>query len=91
MGRVISMGPPRKRVREKRRFTVQDYVRGQQILANAIFHWRTDDSDDARAAVRFLVNHLATRFRADDAPLEPNSIETVLPANLNPPEAPPEA
>ncbi|MGH9487366.1 MAG: hypothetical protein ACRD04_07220 [Terriglobales bacterium] len=51
-----------------------DYVHGQQVLANAIFHWKNDPSADARAAVRFLLHHLATAFRADDAPLQPRPV-----------------
>ncbi|MGH9467879.1 MAG: hypothetical protein ACRD1Y_11050 [Terriglobales bacterium] len=59
---------------DKRRNHQDDYVRGQQVLANAIFHWKSDPSNDARAAVRFLIHHLATAFRADDTPLQPRPI-----------------
>jgi len=67
MGDVIAI----RRRPEKRRRREEDYVRGQQILANAIFHWKNDPSEDARAAVRFLLHHVATCFRADDEPLKP--------------------
>jgi hypothetical protein len=85
MGRVIEMGPAASTTgitgHEKRRTTDQDYVRGQQVIANAIFHWRHDHSEDARAAVRVLLHHLATNFRVDDEPLRPKPIEAVIPAD----------
>jgi len=85
MGDVVDFEPLGKRTAEriaekiaekvdKRQFDRDDYVRGQQIIANAIFHWKNDASADARAGVRFLVHHLATAFRADDGPLQPRSV-----------------
>lgn len=72
--------PPRKPMRaEKRHLRGDDYVRGQQILANAIFHWKSDPASDARAAVRFLLHHLATAFRADDVPLQPRPVPKAEP------------
>ncbi|MGH9483169.1 MAG: hypothetical protein ACRD1L_13870 [Terriglobales bacterium] len=72
MGELVTM---RKPVRgEKRRRHRDDFLRGQQVLANAIFHWKDDPATDARAAVRFLMRHLATAFRADDAPLHPRPV-----------------
>lgn len=59
---------------EKRARQGDEYVRGQQILANAIFHWKNDPASDARAGVRFLLHHLATAFRADDGPLQPRAV-----------------
>ncbi len=73
MGEVVNI-QARKRVRDKRRMHRDDYVRGQQVLANAIFHWKNDPASDARAGVRFLMHHLATAFRADDAPLHPRPV-----------------
>lgn len=85
MGEIVSMQPQRqlrgRSHREKRRLSRKDYVRGQQILADAIFHWKNDPSEEARACVRVLMNHLATRFRADDEPLQPRPIETVRAAD----------
>lgn len=77
MGEIVSMqtGGAASR-KEKRRSRVQDYLQGQQILANAIFHWRNDPGEDARAAVKLLMHHLATQFRADDTPLQPKSVES---------------
>lgn len=84
MGEIVSIQPKgRSRARphqEKRRLSRNDYVRGQQILADAIFHWKNDPSEDARACVRVLMNHVATKFRADDEPLQPRPIESVQPA-----------
>lgn len=59
---------------EKRHREAREFVEAQQILADAIFHWRHDPGEDARAAVRFLMRHLATAFRADDAPLQPRPV-----------------
>lgn len=59
---------------DKRQLDRDDYVRGQQIIADAIFHWKNDRSPDARAGVRFLMHHLATAFRADDGPLQPRPV-----------------
>ncbi len=59
---------------DKRQQDGDDYVRGQQIIADAIFHWKNDKSTDARAAVQFLMRHLATAFRADDTPLQPRPV-----------------
>jgi len=67
MGEVVAIR--RNPDKRRRHQTDAEYVRGQQILANAIFHWKNDPADDARAAVRFLLHHVATRFRADDEPL----------------------
>ena len=76
MGDIVSMRKERSRAKsDKRHARVQDYVRGQQVLADAIFHWRNDPGDDARAAVRLLMHHLATQFRADDSPLQPRPVE----------------
>lgn len=76
MGDIVSMREERSRTKnDKRHAPDQDYVRGQQVLADAIFHWRNDPGDDARAAVRLLMHHLATQFRADDAPLQPRPVE----------------
>lgn len=74
MGEVVNFGN-RKRARgDKRQLNRDDYVRGQQVLANAIFHWKNVPDPDARAGVRFLLHHLATAFRADDAPLHPRPV-----------------
>ncbi len=61
---------------DRRRNPGHDFVQGQQWIANAIFHWKDDPSDDARAAVKFLMRHLATRFRSDDEPLMPRPLGT---------------
>ncbi len=75
MAEIISMNPPPLPPRgDRRRLSVDDYLRGQQVLANAIFHWKNDPSEDARAAVRVLMHHLATQFRADDEPLQPKPV-----------------
>lgn len=80
MGEVVSIrgrSRPEKRRRGSRPAGApasEDFRRGQQILANAIFHWKDDPSDDARAGVQFLMRHLATQFRADDAPLQPQAV-----------------
>ncbi|MGH9476729.1 MAG: hypothetical protein ACRD1C_10395 [Terriglobales bacterium] len=66
----------------KRRLQRDEYVRGQQILANAIFHWKNDPSVEGRAAVRFLLHHLATAFRADDSPLQPRPLAWGSPPTL---------
>ncbi len=66
---------------KRRRSRQEDYVRGQQILADAIFHFKNDPAVDARAAVRILMHHVATQFRADDEPLQPRPIESVAPAD----------
>jgi hypothetical protein len=81
MADVILLPKRPTRRRENRQFTSEDYIRGQQILANAIFHWKNDPSDDARAAVRLLMHHVATQFRVDDSPLDPRPVETVQPAS----------
>ncbi len=73
MGEVISFRQLRRRG-DKRRRSMDDYVRGQQVLADAIFHWKNDPSEEGRAAVRVLMRHLATAFRADDAPLQPRPV-----------------
>lgn len=75
MGKVVSFRAPHRRLGDKRHRERDDFVRGQQILANAIFHWKNDKAADARAAVRFLMHHLATAFRADDAPLQPRPLQ----------------
>lgn len=76
MGDIVSMRKERSRAKsDKRHARGLDYVRGQQVLADAIFHWRNDPGDDARAAVRLLMHHLATQFRADDSPLQPRPVE----------------
>ena len=74
MGEVVSFKTRTRRRGEKRTLRRDDYVRGQQVLANAIFHWKNDAEPDARAAVRFLMHHLATAFRADDTPLQPRPV-----------------
>lgn len=84
MGDVVDFEPSGRRASErlaekisekvdKRQIERDDYLRGQQVIANAIFHWKNDASADARAGVRFLMHHLATAFRADDGPLQPRS------------------
>lgn len=75
MGKLVTFQPARRARGEKRRREQDDFVRGQQILANAIFHWKNDPALDAREAVRFLMHHLATAFRADDAPLHPRPLQ----------------
>lgn len=79
MGEVISFRQLRRRG-DKRHRSMDDYVRGQQILADAIFHWKNDPSEEARAAVRILMRHLATAFRADDGPLHPRPVTIPPPA-----------
>lgn len=73
MGEVLNIKQRRSGF-DKRRRQRDDFVRGQQVLADAIFHWKNDPSTDARAAVKFLLHHLATAFRADDAPLQPKPV-----------------
>lgn len=82
MGEIISMPPKaragaRPRADKRRTCRQEDFVRGQQVLANAIFHWKNDPSEDARAAVRVLMHHVATKFRADDEPMQPRPIQGV--------------
>lgn len=74
MGEVVSFSPRGRRRGDKRSLRRDDFVRGQQVLANAIFHWKNDAEPDARAAVRFLMHHLATAFRSDDTPLQPRPV-----------------
>ncbi|MGH9417168.1 MAG: hypothetical protein ACRD01_11120 [Terriglobales bacterium] len=74
MGDVVNFSNRQPSRGDKRRLNRDDFVRGQQVLANAIFHWKNDPDPDARAAVRFLLHHLATAFRADDAPLHPRPV-----------------
>lgn len=71
--------PVRTQRAERRRSPGHDFVQGQQWIANAIFHWKDDPSEDAQAAVKFLMGHLATRFRSDDEPLTPRPLETAAP------------
>ncbi len=78
MGELLSM-PARTQKADRRRTPGHDFVQGQQWIANAIFHWKDDPGDDARAAVKFLMRHLATRFRSDDEPLQPRPLETAAP------------
>ncbi len=75
MAEVILMHSPRQRG-DRRRFQRDSYVHGQQTIANAIFHLKDDPAEDARAAVRFLVHHLATCFRSDDEPLQPRPLDS---------------
>ena len=75
MGKLVNIRATNRLRGEKRRREQDDFVRGQQILANAIFHWKNDPANDAREAVRFLMHHLATAFRADDTPLQPRQLE----------------
>jgi hypothetical protein len=82
MGKVVRFQPGAGKEKtvaagrvDKRLLNRDDYVRGQQVLANAIFHWKNDAEPDARAAVKFLLHHLATAFRADDAPLQPKPVK----------------
>jgi hypothetical protein len=82
MGKVVRFQPGAGKEKtvaagrvDKRLLNRDDYVRGQQVLANAIFHWKNDAEPDARAAVKFLLHHLATAFRADDAPLHPKPVK----------------
>lgn len=74
MGEVVNIQARRRRRGDKRQLNRDDFVRGQQVLANAIFHWKNDPASDARAAVKFLMRHLATAFRADDTPLQPRAV-----------------
>jgi hypothetical protein len=74
MGEVVNIQARRRRRGDKRQLQRDDYVRGQQVLANAIFHWKNDPASDAQAGVRFLMRHLATAFRADDSPLHPRPV-----------------
>ncbi|HWG38599.1 MAG TPA: hypothetical protein VN690_12865 [Terriglobales bacterium] len=74
MGDIVSFRAKKSSRGEKRQLRRDDFVRGQQVLANAIFHWKNDPEIDAREAVRFLLHHLATAFRADDAPLQPRPV-----------------
>ena len=78
MGEVVNFHRGRQ-LGEKRQLDRDDYVRGQQVLANAIFHWKNDPGSDARAGVRFLMHHLATAFRADDSPLHPRPVQESAP------------
>jgi len=86
MGEVVKITARRRPRGDKRRLNRDDFVRGQQVLANAIFHWKNDPASDARAAVRFLLHHLATAFRADDSPLQPRPVG---PSSSAGPAAPP--
>ncbi|MGN6591490.1 MAG: hypothetical protein ACTHJX_01185 [Terriglobales bacterium] len=81
MGDVVKFSARRRALGDKRRLNRDDYVRGQQVLANAIFHWKNDPASDARAAVRFLLHHLATAFRADDSPLQPRPVHPAPPSS----------
>lgn len=74
MGEVVNFHPSGPGLGNKRKRDRDDFVRGQQVLANAIFHWKNDPESDARAGVRFLLHHLATAFRADDTPLQPRPV-----------------
>lgn len=74
MGKIVHFHAAVRQPGDKRRREQDDFVRGQQILANAIFHWKNDPASDARAGVRFLMHHLATAFRADDSPLPLRSL-----------------
>lgn len=65
----------RKRADKRHTCRQEDFVRGQQVLVNAIFHWKNDPSEDARAAVRVLMHHVATKFRADDEPMQPKPMQ----------------
>lgn len=76
MGEVVDFHSRTLPLRDKRRHSRDEYLRGQQTLANAIFHWKNDPASDARAAVKFLMHHLATAFRADDAPLQPKPVDS---------------
>ena len=78
MGELVSMPTRAARV-DRRRAPGHDFVHGQQWIANAIFHWKDDPSEDARAAVKFLMRHLATRFRSDDEPLLPRPLAPATP------------
>lgn len=84
MGEVVDF--KRRRLHDKRRMKIDDFVRGQQVLANAIFHWKNDPDADAREAVRFLLRHLATSFRADDGPLQPRPVSKPTKAKSSHPE-----
>ena len=79
MGEVVNFQTKGRQLGEKRQLDRDDFVRGQQVLANAIFHWKNDPENDARAAVKFLLHHLATAFRADDAPLQPRPVQEAQP------------
>jgi len=79
MGEVVNFQTRTRQLGDKRQLDRDDYVRGQQVLANAIFHWKNDPDADARAAVRFLLHHLATAFRADDSPLQPRPVSESAP------------
>lgn len=83
MGELVNFGAKARVRSEKRRLQSDDFLRGQQVLANAIFHWKNDPASDAREAVRFLMHHLATAFRADDSPLQPRPVRNA-PARKNP-------
>jgi len=84
MGEVVNFQVRRRARGDKRQLDRDDYVRGQQVLANAIFHWKNDPASDARAGVRFLMHHLATAFRADDTPLQPRPVQEPAPEPTRP-------
>lgn len=73
MGEVVEFS--RRPVYDKRRLLIDDYLRGQQILAHTIFHWKDVPVADGREVMQFLLHHLATSFRADDQPLQPRRVD----------------
>lgn len=54
---------------ERRHGDSRGFLRGQQILMRAMFHLLQQETPPAADdAVRFLLRHMTTQFRADDRP-----------------------
>lgn len=65
---------------ERRRGESSGFLRGQQILMRAMFHLLQQETPPAADdAVRFLLRHMTTQFRADDRPPQPPAAVAQMP------------
>ncbi len=70
---------------ERRRGESSGFLRGQQILMRAIFHLLQQETPPAADdAVRFLLRHMTTQFRADDRPPRPPAVVAQMSARKPP-------
>ena len=58
------------------------YVEGQRLLVDAMRYLIKTGPDDNRAAVELISEHVRTRFRMSDSPLQPTETEPEPPLSM---------
>ncbi len=83
MGKVLVI-PARPSAEHLSRHRTSDprYVEGQRLLVDAMKYLIKTHPDDSRAAVELISEHVRTRFRMSDSPLQANQSEPEPPLSM---------